>query len=201
MRFIKILLLTVFATMAEPSAWATVYHLEFEGEIDIVTFAFSDLVSVGDTARFSILYDTDAVDSNPSATSGSFAHAIVGEPVTTFGGHVFETRAVSRLRTGSGISSSLGYTSGGGIVGSRNGVVTFDLASSDPNVLQPNALPTMLDLAAFDRRSNFQFVAPSGGIAGTISSLSVTAVPLPASGLLILGGLFTLVLLRRRETL
>lgn len=69
-RAIKVFLLIVFTIVGGPSAWAAVYHLEFEGEIDTVTFAFSELVSVGDTAHFSMFYDTEAADSNPSTTSG-----------------------------------------------------------------------------------------------------------------------------------
>jgi hypothetical protein len=194
--FILLIFFSAFGT--SPSS-ATVYHLEMEGEIDIVTYAFQDVVSVGDTARFSFYYDSEAHDADPSPTSGAFQHAIFGSTIS-FGDRVYDTTGVYRFRTS---STSLGFTAGGGIVDSRNGIVTFDLGSTDPDALFANMLPTHLDLAMFDLRNYFQFVAPSGGLAGSFSSTTITAVPLPASGLLFLGGLlaaFGWVVVQKRRT-
>lgn len=205
MKSLLILFTVASAALFTPSkSQAALYHLELEGEIDLVTFAFSDTVSPGQMAHFSLVFDTDALDTNPSPTAGWFAGAIEGQVTGLFGDATYTTTSTSRFSTGGDVTSSLGYTGFGGSIPDlngleRTGVITFDLRSSDPSAVSANMLPTSLDLNDFDLARNFLFVAPSGGISGTINSVSVTAVPLPASGLLLIGAL-GLVLIRRRRT-
>lgn len=182
---------------------AATYHLELEGEINLVTFAFSDTVSVGQMATFSLYFDTDVPDADPNPNIGLFTDAIQGQVVANFGDEMYVTTSSSNFRTRSDTSSNLSYTGFGGSIPDlngldRTGVITFDLGSSDFAALSSNMLPTSLDLSDFDLSNGFQFVAPSGAISGTFTGATVTAVPLPASGLLLIAALGFL-LIRRRQ--
>lgn len=181
---------------------AAVYQIDLVGEIGHVSSAFSDTVSVGDSAIFSLTYDTDTPDAHPAGHVGIFTSGILGLSAS-FGGQESAVRRNALLRTSSVDNwlvelSSLLYL-GDASLGAHNGIMGIRLFSSDANAVSASSLPTVLNLSSFDIDSSFFFGRPlNPGLSGTFSSLTVTAVPLPMSGLLLLTAVGGLLMCRRK---
>ncbi|QFT94740.1 hypothetical protein FIU86_17950 [Roseovarius sp. THAF9] len=182
---------------------AAVYQIDFVGEIEHVSSALADdNITVGDTATFSLTYESDTRDTRASSRVGSFTGGILGMSAN-FGGQEAQIRRHTVLRTASvdnwlGEISSLLYV-GGASVGANHSALGISLISSDSDAVSATSLPTQLSLSAFDINSGFFFGNPlSSGLSGTFSSLTVTAVPLPLSGLLLLTAFGGLLLWRRQ---
>ncbi len=199
---ITILVLTTLSSAAP-------IRVDYGGSLTSVDSLLSPPFMVGDTYTGSYVFDSNAPDIGTSGNGGDFAATnfsvtfSTGYNVTANMGEI-ETRLTSSQHTYSVRSRNL-------IAGTVNGNFPIDfllrLTDSSVTALQSTAIPTTIDLNDFDSRQfffGFSETGPDGdnnvGLAGTVTSLSFTPVPVPSAMLLMGTGLLGLIGYRKWNT-
>jgi PEP-CTERM motif len=208
----KLLLAAAALLLQNSAAWAAPYKVVASGtivELEEHGLAFDSSIVVGTPFSVELSFDSDAPDSDPGdpelglflfATPPYWVHVEVGNYILDAGSSGFE---IGLSTSAIGVQVRDPVTSGVAPPGSSFlTVVPFNLSDETAEIVNTDALdPQYFDLALWDY-SQFGFWSFEGTDSvfawGELDSLTLTAIPEPSTGALLLGGLMALARRRRR---
>jgi len=212
---LSLLFFTLLAVAATPARAAGLFKLAASGTISANTSGDSTTIPIGMPWMFELIYDTAAPDLSPDdPTFGNFANTDTPPALTFFhyqaGSYEVTLDDPGDFGIGSGIHIT--FTVGHAIDINVNapdlfpplagGPVSFHAdfnAFSTAPIFSSDGLPTNTALgpASFDQ-STVSLLPPNAEVSGrSLTSLTITAVPEPGSGLLVIAGLLGLAGWRR----
>ena len=167
--------------------------------------------NAGSAASLTFTFDADNADTNPLPNRGQYSYPFVGEIVGVFGAETFRVAGPGgRADVTDSVNNRDQFIGGTDISavsdsGTYAGVqLQFDFRDLDLSAFSSDALPTSLNLADFTGQfDRADFTVTGGSVGQVVASFSsvtiapVPAVPLPATGVMLLAGFGGFAAMRR----
>lgn len=210
MNFLKPMTVAIaMAALSLPAQAASLFT--FTGTGTIIGSNNANLTT-GSAASLTFTFDADTADTNPLSNRGLYSNPFVGEIIGVFGAETFRaTGPAGRLGVAdndllfsdefSGATAISAVSDSGTYAGVQ---LQFAFRDLDQSAFSSDALPTSLNLADFTGQfDRADFTVTGGSVGQVVASFSsvtiapVPAVPLPATGVMLLAGFGGFAAMRR----